>query len=655
MSASAAANSVLPSFLQSRLGDLPSSCHPQLVEVYKRFSFSHEAFEAFEVNNGTLIAENIPVFQAFLEKELLAASKAAVGGAASGSSGRAGGAARRSGGSKPQASSLNAALGAALGLPGRSAATAAAPPAAASASAAADDAAASPEKLTTPGPKRPRQEEEDQLEASTPEPPRKQLQGPLRGQVSLKASVNDGIAIKSVGSAAPVKIEVLGDSTLWTGPRDGAFAWMDESLEDRAADRDRRLAEAEAGLIEAVRARHPEIEDLVVGTVGVPSQAEVVLCGRILCEGLEGRLNERSMLLEGSKTAARGARVQLNVSGCPQVAAFPGQLVAVLGRSGTTGTTFHARDFIAGLDLPPASAPVAPSCTSLLHVLVVSGPFCTRDALDYSPLRQALAHAVQSRPQVVLIIGPFVDANNRMIVNGEAILPGMSEEDEPLGFEDVYTEHVLPMLRKGILELKRVSPNSEVLIVPSLDEALSFHPMPQPPLHVGLAGCLPADSLEPLRRLGVQFLPNPAHISVNGLKISITSADALSPVLRSGLVLRPEERKIEQALRLLLQQRSLFPVLPRDPPQVSEARASALDFPEGAPPDVCIFPSASGSASGAFVDGRLFINPGPLCRPAATGTFAELYLAPPASAGAGQGLLSERARVDIKSFAEAAR
>merc|ERR1719277_2006618 len=119
--------------------------------------------------------------------------------------------------------------------------------------------------------------------------------------------------------------------------------------------------------------------------------------------------------------------------------------------------------------------------------------------------------------------------------------------------------------------------------------------MPQPPLDAELAPSVENASgginrLEQLKSLGVKFLPNPAHLDINGLRVSVTSADALSPVLRSGLVLRPEERKIEQALRLLQQQRSLFPVFPREPAGVCEARAAALDFPERSVPDIMIFP-----------------------------------------------------------------
>merc|ERR1719410_1380497 len=122
-------------------------------------------------------------------------------------------------------------------------------------------------------------------------------------------------------------------------------------------------------MVAAMRARHAG-EEIVLGTVGVPTQAEAILCGRIVCEGLEGRLNERSILLEGSVASSRGARVRLDAAECERVAAFPGQIVSVLGRSGMTGTTFHARDFLPGLLREPASAPPADAS---LHMMVVSG------------------------------------------------------------------------------------------------------------------------------------------------------------------------------------------------------------------------------------------------------------------------------------------
>lgn len=421
---------------------------------------------------------------------------------------------------------------------------------------------------------------------------------------------------------ATASIELLGDSQLWTGPRQGAYAWMDEPLAERVACRDRHLTDIEEELVQAMKDRHPD-KDLMAGTVGVPAQAEMILCGRILCEGLEGRLNESSILLEGSRASAFGARVHLNVGQCPKVTVVPGQVVAVLGRSSVSGTTFHARDFIGGLALPlPRPLPVNGS----LHIMALAGPYCLRDGLDYTPLENALTRVAVVRPQVLVLFGPFVDANNGKIAAGEPVLPG---EQELSSFERVYVRHVLPTLTRCLTPICQGASPTKVLIVPSLEEVLCFHPLPQPPLDAMLGGSPPpaGSPMEQLAKLGVHFLPNPAHVLINGFRVSLTSADALSPLLRE-MVVRPEGKKIEEALRLLLLQRGLFPVVPRNPAKVCERRAAAFDFPDRVTPDLCIFPSATGVPGRTLIDSTVFLNPGVLCRPASVGGFAELRLLP---------------------------
>lgn len=343
-----------------------------------------------------------------------------------------------------------------------------------------------------------------------------------------------------------------------------------------------------------------------------------------------------------------GARVQLNSQECQQVAAFPGQIVGVLGRTGMAGTTFHARQFLPGLPPPVASTTLQ---TESLHTVVLAGPYCLRNGLDFTPLEQALEHAARERPQVLILLGPFLEAGNTKVTSGDTTLPG---EDDPVSFEDLYAQHLLPLLERCLAPLCR-GRQTEVLVVPSLEEVLCSHPLPQPPLDVALGPHLQntqsgTRSLDRLKSLGVKFLPNPAFVRINGVQVCLTSADAVTPLLRE-LVLRPAGNKIEEALRLLLHQRTLFPVVPRDPPQVSERRSDALNFPDqDRLPDVCIFPSAVGTANGTVVESTVFVNPGSLCRPAALGSFAELWLAPP-KAGAN---LRQRARVDIQKVNEPA-
>jgi len=498
--------------------------------------------------------------------------------------------------------------------------------------------------ITTPSSKRARDDERKEVvgeevpASGTPDPPPK----PLR--ILLRSSLNKGNLPKPVTATVhnPVTIELLGDNKLWAGGRKGTYRWADEPLEDRSACRELRLVSMEASVGAAMCKRH-ENEEVEIGTIGLPAQSEVVLCGRIVCEGLEGRLNERSILLEGSVASSRGARMRLDAAECERVAAFPGQIVSVLGRSGMTGTTFHARDFLPGLVRELASAP---SDDASLHLMVVAGPYCLRDSLDFSPLEQALRYAAREKPQVVIIMGPFLDANNQKVCSGETALPN-DDDGEIHSYEELYTEHVLPLLHKYLQPLRRAS--TEFLVMPSLDEVLCFHPLPQPPLDASLGPGLESKDLGALKRLGVKFLPNPAHLQINGVAVSVTSADALTPILRE-IVLRPEGRKIEEALRLLLQQRTLFPVVPREPAHVSEARAAALDFVEGLEPQLCIFPSVTGNPNGVFVDNTLFINPGSVCRPMVLGSFAEVWLTPSAVSDCNSKPFGERVRVDIQKL-----
>lgn len=299
------------------------------------------------------------------------------------------------------------------------------------------------------------------------------------------------------------------------------------------------------------------------------------------------------------------------------------------------GETFHARDFMAGL---PVQQRAEPRGDGSLHMVVAAGPYCLRDGLNYEPLERVLEYADRQRPDVLLLLGPFVDASNQRVVDGDPVLPG---QDGPCPFEDIYTDYVLPLLVKRCAHLRRRGSPVEVLIVPSLEEALCFHPMPQPPLDASL-NLEQTHRLDQLRNLGVTLLPNPAHISVAGLRMSITSADVLTPMLKE-ILLRGTGGKIEEALRQVLGQRTLFPVLPREPPQVSEARATALDFPEGIVPDMCIFPSQIGGLAGTFVDGTAFVNTGYVCRPAVMGQFTDVWIAPPNDGV----LFQDRVRMDF--------
>lgn len=624
----------LPADLREALASFPSEARSKVLEIHEKSNITEDQFECYMLNNhGIFTSEHVTTLQSFLDGEkakktekATKAQQASLGTVA------------RPGRKRP-AVSLSAGLTAALGNAAPATLSQATSRAIVQASDYVSPYAAKRSHIAA--------DLAPLLEAVAPDvEPRRPAPA-----VFTKTAVNGSVAKPVVdGARAGVNVELLGDADNWKGRYRAAYAFLDEPIEERAAAQDRRLAAMEEPIFAALRAKHGD--DIDAGVIGVPCQAEVALCGRIACESLEGRLNERALLLEGRQ----GSSMLLNTAACSQVQAFPGQIVGVVGRSGgMAGSTFNAREFLAGLpsgsakdaaassaskDAVASSALVAAAPSGPLSALVAAGPFCLRENLDFTPLTQVLDYAAHAKPQVLILFGPFLDAGNQAVQTGQTKLPF---EDEPCSFEDLYAGHILPQLLEGLEPLRRSKTPTEVLIVPSLEEALCFHPLPQPPLNAMIGGLVLSAALEKLRLLGVRFLPNPAHVVIDGLRLSLASADVLSPVLRE-LVLRPQGRKIDEALQLLLMQRTLFPVLPRDPTQVSEARAAALDFPDLQAPDLCIFPSQVGALTASFINETAFVNPGSLCRPAAPGTFVELWLP------AGSGKISERLRVDVQKL-----
>lgn len=597
----------LSASLKGRISKYSTTGQTKMLELHGKFHYTEDDIETFLINNNldSLQEKDMGRFQEHLERE--AASRAAKAQKQAPQK-------RRTSGARVHMPDVFPSLGPQGNDAGK------------------------PQQAETPIPKKPRQGEEDAGSPSrlSPEPTPKP-------QVSRRTSVNEKLEKPQPGDVK-VTVQLLGDSSLWTGRRDGVYEWMDESIEERSRSQDLRLAEVEGLMTTAMLERHAG-EELVVGVVGVPAQAELILCGRLACEGLTGKLNERSILLEGSRDTSGGNSVRLNLGGCKSIVAVPGQIVAVVGRTGMTGTTFHARDFLPGLPIVPRALPRPPRP---LHLMIAAGPFCLRDGLNYDPLKQLLEYAVHEKPQALVLMGPFLDAGNLRVTAGDTTIP---EDVEPCSFEEVYTQHLLPLLSRGLRPLLAPlhgGPPTEVLIVPSLEEVLCFHPLPQPPLDVSLD--LPQGSMDQLRQQQVRFLPNPAHVSIGGVNMSFTASDALSPVVRD-IVLRPEGKKIEEAHRVMLGQRTLFPVVPREPAQVSEARAAALDFPGREVPDVCVFPSVTGVPTSTAVDETVFVNPGSLCRPAALGTFAEMWLVPPSAGEAAESTpFAERVRIDIQKL-----
>ncbi len=196
------------------------------------------------------------------------------------------------------------------------------------------------------------------------------------------------------------------------------------------------------------------LADTLLEPVGMPSQTSVLMCGRVCChvesrDGV-GTLNAESLLLEGSRSRSNGVRVRLDVSRVPSLDLFPGQIVIVRGTN-PSGTTMIAEQIYSSAPAPRATTSVAdlramnhadasrpadlddeggitdvaPSLGGRpLEMLVAAGPFCVVDDLEYEPLEDFVNEVIERKPDVVLLIGPFVDTTNQKIKLGDIQLDG---------------------------------------------------------------------------------------------------------------------------------------------------------------------------------------------------------------------------------------
>lgn len=141
---------------------------------------------------------------------------------------------------------------------------------------------------------------------------------------------------------------------------------------------------------------------------------QVVTCVGRICSDAETKINPSSTLLV-STDDTKLRSVRLNFSNMNSVALFAGQIVAVRGIN-ARGDMFFVQEICSEREL--VRSPRPSGLTEPLNLLIVSGPYTQTDDLTYEPLHDVLTCCKENRPDVLIMIGPFVDANHGMIVDG---------------------------------------------------------------------------------------------------------------------------------------------------------------------------------------------------------------------------------------------
>ena len=267
--------------------------------------------------------------------------------------------------------------------------------------------------------------------------------------------------------------------------------------------------------------------DAVLEPVGMPSQTSVLVCGR-LCTHVEGNdgvgsLNEASLLLEGSRARSNGVRVRLDVQKLAKFDLYPGQIVIVRGTTNANGSEMIAEDIYENGSPLMNTSSVSDlryfNSTVLLEkpveMLVASGPFCVVDNLEYEPLDDFADVVVAKKPDVVVLIGPFVDTTNTKIQLGSIELDDGEGGMMPVTYADLFRFRVTAAVERILGEV----PGCQVLIVPSSDDAHHQCTYPQPKFD--LDDLLYEGCDRDLIQKGVTLLPNPSVFKINGKDVCV--------------------------------------------------------------------------------------------------------------------------------------
>eukprot|EP00904_Undaria_pinnatifida_P004135 jgi/Undpi1/13722/HiC_scaffold_9.g03375.m1 len=460
-----------------------------------------------------------------------------------------------------------------------------------------------------------------------------------------------GLSVPPSARAAGTRCDVEVDTAVGAPAR---YRYMYTPLEERAAA-------LEKGLLSLQGQMESRFGLGEVTPVGVPRQEQVVAVGRVCCESAEGKINRASILLEGSRRDSSGQRVHLDLRELQSFALFPGQAVAVQGVNGSGGRMV-ARGIIDGVPRPlPASSPS--ELLRLQHgadlgggrplsVFAAAGPFTTSDSLVYEPLNDLLGAVRAARPDVVVLMGPFVDAEHPKVASGEASVECIDGTSEPVDFETLFKLRLSDKLDTLFANDKDLS--TQFVLVPSLRDVFHEFVYPQPPFFDRVEGGVElgvgtypdermfvldvprtgtnangSSSASSARNKRVHLAPNPAWLRVNDVTIGVSSTDVLFDL--SGEEVSAGAQGGNRMGRLaghLLQQQSFYPLFP--PPAGSAAQLDmrhAHRWSMPATPDVLLVPSRLAQFA-REVQGCLCVNPGQLAKGTGGGTYAELAVHP---------------------------
>ncbi|KAI0597997.1 DNA polymerase subunit alpha B [Biscogniauxia sp. FL1348] len=396
---------------------------------------------------------------------------------------------------------------------------------------------------------------------------------------------------------------------------------------------------------------HHKLDENEFGSAASQSVTEIVAVGRIASDSAEGKLNAASLVLETSRRTGAGRRIPLNVQKLNgRYSFFPGQIVAFKGIN-SSGHEFSVHEV---LEIPlldnAASTPEAIEAhrerlrggpdamdsdnePAPLNIILGSGPYTTDDNLDFEALHAICSQAADTYADVLILTGPFIDADHPLIATGDFDLPeGAAVDPDKASMSTVFKY----MISAPLNQLVASNPTITILLVPSVRDVIDKHVCwPQEPFSRKDLGLSKA----------AKVIGNPMTFAINETLIGISSQDILWDLHHEELVGgKPSDPVLMSRIsKYLIEQRHYFPIFP----PVDRRKLPKVGTTEGLPvgaaldtsylrlgemvnvrPDVIVAPSALPPFA-KVVESVLVVNPGYLSKRRGAGTYARMTIYPP--------------------------